>query len=103
MKEDLIRQAVEMAKRCRKYHDEREQSLEGQMEAYTGFIQSAWEFIGFCRALTEVDIFSGEDVWAIWFSAFPEPEFSQGSEEVFPSQIMSFIQTLEDVDKLGPD
>jgi hypothetical protein len=109
MKEELIRRAVEMAKKCRKYHDEQEDgkreliSLEERMETYTCFLQSSWELIGFCRALTEVDIFDEEDIRAIWNSAFPEPEFLWESETGLPAQIMSFIQTLEDIDKLEPD
>ncbi|MDD3399571.1 MAG: hypothetical protein WC919_04895 [Candidatus Paceibacterota bacterium] len=107
MKEELLRRAVEMAKKCRKYHDEqenkKEKSLEERMETYTCFLQSSWELIGFCRALNEVGIFDEEDIKVIWNSAFPEPEFLWESETGLPAQIMSFIQTLEDIDKLEPD
>ena len=107
MKEELFRWAVEIAKKCRKYHDEQEnkkgESIEERLETYTCFIQSSWELIGFCRALTEVDIFDEEDIKAIWKSAFPEPEFLWEGETGLPAQIMSFVQTLEDIDKLGSD
>lgn len=102
MKEELFAEAMELAQKCLDIYNEYEMekkknenaSLERMEELVHDHTKFVWYFVGFCRALFEIDIFNKEDIRALGKVAIPPDYHPQG--------IVDFINGLKDIDKLSP-
>lgn len=98
MKGELLKEAMELAQKCRECHEEFEKekakedaSVKRMENMLVDATRYHWALIGFCRALFKVGVFDDKDIEAIWNVVFPT-EFSAG--------IKGFIEGLEGLDSI---
>ncbi len=105
MKEELFKEAMELARkfreRCEDYESKKESiSIECLQDMLLDLAKCAYEFAGFYRALVLAGIFDEEDRREIYGIIYPESDSSTLETGLAP-EVINFIKGLKGLDDLG--
>ena len=104
MKEELLKEAMELARKCRESYEALKKekiscSIQRWQELFFNFVMHSWEFIGFYKALALSDIIDSKEAEGMRNAAIPE-SYRLLSESGLPAEMIDFIKGLKAIDEL---